>query len=321
MLEALRARLVQVQESYASLLLTHTPGGKPKSWPEYLSQFNILTARYATCISELQRVSRQLEHQIVLPLKPLVDPVAVGIAPAPPPGAPPIQLDPNFIPDVLLRTRVIPDIEKDETKRTAEAHEGDADKVAEYLEENPSALAEIQNTKGTAAFEHSQTNKAIQNKLKESLDEDLENHETVIEFAQDIFADLNELKKDLKKWNSADQQRKIIDFKYREHEEIEEIELANVMMFSGIDNMEYEKDSRWQTPHIRRNVVTRQGQLAKQTGRGEITPEDQQSSELVAKPDSVVVESTTASSQMNEDDDDDDDDLEELEGLEDDDDE
>lgn len=209
----------------------------------------------------MQRVARQLQHHIVLPLKPLVDPSSVGIPldPNAPTDTP--LLDVNFIPNVLLRTRLLPEIEKDENKRHALAHEQDSEIINKFFNENKDTLGN-KDGKDSFLFEQNKINQDLQQRIQSDLEMEIENHETVIEFAQDIFADIEDLKKDMKKWDPAEQQSKIIDFRRREQDEVSEVELACVALYSGPLYLQKEKRSRWNLPHVRRNTISWRSQLA-----------------------------------------------------------
>ncbi|RKO92649.1 hypothetical protein BDK51DRAFT_42495 [Blyttiomyces helicus] len=88
-LATLRTKLNQLNDSLAEFLTIHPL----TRWPDVLSQFNILIAKYESLMAEM----RSPLFKYTLPI----------------PSTLP-QDDPDFLPRVLLRTKLIPDIEEGE---------------------------------------------------------------------------------------------------------------------------------------------------------------------------------------------------------------
>ncbi|KAI9094383.1 hypothetical protein DFS34DRAFT_652068 [Phlyctochytrium arcticum] len=198
-LESLRNRIVQVRDSLNDCL--QLPNHVP--WPVLLGQYNVLVARYQSLLGELRRDS--LKQTLVIPHQ-----------------LPPDR--PDFVPNVLLRTKMIPEIEvlREEQKQRAlqkqTAETGDIN----YLDES-----------------------AVKNAVQ-SWETRLEEHDGLIQFALETLRD-RDIRKELKtrippEEGDVDTSRYIEDHA-KEHQE--QLNKTLMWMSSGPQSwVEWEKRSR-----------------------------------------------------------------------------
>ncbi|TPX57507.1 hypothetical protein PhCBS80983_g03792 [Powellomyces hirtus] len=166
-LEALRNRLTHLSESLQDFL--HLQDNS--SWPTVLSQFNVLVARYESLLGEVRTRKDWLSGNIVIP--------STVIAEAP-----------DWIPNVLLRTRVDPVIE-DEEKAIQDGIEANSSEI-NYLDE--AAVLEARQVLESQMEEHDEhinnfvqhlQEQQFQQELKKRLPEDKEDDGLAARFVEE----------------------------------------------------------------------------------------------------------------------------------------
>ncbi|KAJ3159777.1 hypothetical protein HDU86_001429 [Geranomyces michiganensis] len=140
-LDALRSRLVHLADSLNDFLQLHDNA----SWPVVLSQFNVLVARYETLLREMRTRKEWMSANIVIPSAVIAD-------------------APDWIPNVLLRTRVDPDLETESNLLRAK-----------YPPSQPNPLDEqaISDTLGVLAFQIQEHDEQITELLRMNAEQDL----------------------------------------------------------------------------------------------------------------------------------------------------
>ncbi|KAJ3145923.1 hypothetical protein HDU89_006809 [Geranomyces variabilis] len=140
-LDALKSRLVHLADSLNDFLQLHDNA----SWPLVLSQFNVLVARYETLLREMRLRKEWMSANIVIPSTVIAD-------------------APDWIPNVLLRTRVDPGLEAESDLLRAK-----------YPPSQPNPLDEqaINDTLGVLAFQIQEHDEQITELLRMNAEQDL----------------------------------------------------------------------------------------------------------------------------------------------------
>ncbi|RKP10932.1 hypothetical protein THASP1DRAFT_27297 [Thamnocephalis sphaerospora] len=127
-LRAVRDRLLQLRESYYFFMqAVHPDSPTPISWPDLLGKFNVLVAKHSHLRTEMLRYRTLLSGLALHPCEPPVNEAEAGSLP------------------VLLRTKLLPAMERDElaARQEANAEEPNAEIRMQMLEQLRLQAAEI----------------------------------------------------------------------------------------------------------------------------------------------------------------------------------